>query len=123
MEIYPDYYEVFNDLGGHYIEIGQLTKAIGALRSCLKLAPRYPPAWFNLGLAEYKRRDHGAALGFLRRALELNPHYAAAYYNIGVILLETGQRERAQSHFERALESDPTFDRARQNLRALEQGL
>ena len=123
LEIYPDYYEVFNDLGGHYIEIGQLTKAIGALRSCLQLAPSYPPAWFNLGLAEYKRRDHGAALGFLRRALKLDPHYAAAYYNIGVILLETGQRERARSHFERALESDPTFDRARQNLRALEQGL
>jgi len=123
LEILPDYYEVYDDLGYFYFNRKDYEKALEHFSTALQLRGDYPIAWFNLGLTLYHLDRRDEARTALERAIALNPRYVRAYYNLGIILLEEGELERAEELFEKTLSLDPDHAEARFNLEAIRNAL
>ena len=83
--IFPDYYEVYNDLGAYHIKHGQYQRALGNLEAALRIDRKYPPTWFNLGLAFYHLQRHAEARQAFAQALRLSPDYHLARHNITLL--------------------------------------
>ncbi len=120
LEIFPGYYEIYDDLGVFYYNRGEYSKAQQHLDQSLKLRPDYPPAWLDLGLVCYRLGQRERAREAFQRALSLDPNYASACYNLGVLELEEGRVKKAIELFRRTLELNPDHEQARFNLEAVE---
>jgi len=116
LAILPDYYEVFNDLGSHYLQQKQYDRALGNLEASLRIDSDYPPTWLNLGLAFYHLQRKAEAGQAFTNALRLDPHFDQACYNLGVLAIEADEVDRAASFFSRTLELNPYHSQARHNL-------
>ena len=64
-----------------------------------------PIAYYNRGLAYWKKGDFDRTIVDFTKAIELNPNFAEAYYNRGVWLTgKKGDSERAIEDFTKAIE-------------------
>ncbi len=82
------------DLGTKLARQGDWENAITAFCSAIKLAPRYSPAYNNLGLVLKNTNRRPEAAACFGRALELNPGDPYAYNNLGLVLMEAGNYQR-----------------------------
>ncbi|MDR0476538.1 MAG: tetratricopeptide repeat protein [Desulfobulbaceae bacterium] len=83
-----------------------------AYRQGLRLDPKQPRAWNNLGNLlrhGYGRERLQQAMDCYRRAIELQPDYAQAHLNLGLAYRHAGQEEEAERHYRKALEMAPNF--------------
>lgn len=99
----------------YHIE-GDLDDAVREFREAVRLAPREPAFWNNLGTAYRSRRDYRAALDALATATGLAPRMVDPYYNRGQVYDALGRKEEARRQYLLALELDPSFGPARQAL-------
>jgi len=76
---------------------------------------------FDRGLAAINNGDWAAAVAANREALALDPSSADACNNLGWALAQLGRRDEAAQAYRRALAPRPGDDRARNNLRLLQQ--
>ena len=98
--------DVYNAQGAYFAERRQLSCAIAAFESAVRLDPKSADSHFNLGLALREKRDLKRAAQELKIALRLEPRMAAAHNALGTTLLETGQLEAAEIEFQAALKLD-----------------
>jgi tetratricopeptide (TPR) repeat protein len=95
----PDYWAVYNELGGFYFERARYKAAAEAWRVVTDLLPLNPYGWSNLGSAQLYQADFAAAeVSFdnsirQRRTLE-------GYQNLGIALLYAGRCAEAAAAFE-----------------------
>ena len=54
-------------------EVGNNDETLKELEQTVKLDPRHPRAWYNLGLARNAKGDATGAIAALRRAEEVTP--------------------------------------------------
>ena len=80
------------DLGAVLIAENQLEEGIRHLRRALELAPDMHEAYFNLGVAEFRRGNKPEALKCWLRTVELKPQNYEAHYNLALLLDEQGRR-------------------------------
>jgi eukaryotic-like serine/threonine-protein kinase len=94
----PDYWAVYNELGGFYFERARYKSAAEAWRVVTDLLPLNPYGWSNLGSAQLYQADFAAAeVSFehsirQRRTLE-------GYQNLGIALLYAGRCAEAAAAF------------------------
>jgi tetratricopeptide (TPR) repeat protein len=89
---------------------------VPAYEEALRLAPAYPEAYYNLGLARLHQEQFAEARQYLEKALELRPDNADAGYYLGLIHAREGDFARAAGALEQAVRSRPDFLDARQKL-------
>jgi len=99
--------------GNRAEDSGKLQQACELYRQAVSLAPRYPKAHINLGIALEAMGDNPAAIRAYEQALATDPAHPAANYNLGKLLHAHGDRLRAESLLTRALQSRPDFPDAR----------
>jgi tetratricopeptide (TPR) repeat protein len=68
------------------------------------LAPpaRHAEAYYNRGVAYFKKGLYNKAISYLDKAIQINPRDALAYYNRGFIYLRKGVYNEAISDFRKA---------------------
>ena len=69
--------------------------AIKALRRVIKLAPKMPEAYVNMGYALIGKQDFKAAADFFSAAIELKPYQANAYWGLAISMEQQGELEVA----------------------------
>lgn len=107
-----------------WFELGQalendpqtLPRAVEAFQQAALLAPDWPEAWLNLGIAAYQMDDLEQAVSAFREALRLEPESPQAHLNLGSVLCELGSLEEAISHLRVATELDRQSADAQLNL-------
>jgi len=112
------------ELGKLYLADGQLSLALSALQSVVKLTPERAVAHSNLGVAFEAADDFAAALRETRRAIESDPARPTAWVNLVRLVLRTSGRAAARSVLmaaERAAVRDPRLQQLRREL-ASDQG-
>jgi tetratricopeptide (TPR) repeat protein len=62
---------------------------------CVGRREKWPDAWLNLGLAQWRTDDRAAARRSFEKALENNPKPAAVLTALGALAVEEGDAERA----------------------------
>ncbi|MGH2376124.1 MAG: tetratricopeptide repeat protein [bacterium] len=90
----------YYDLGMNHFRGKRWTQAIQAYLDAVRIEPRFPEAWNNLGYCYRKVKDNQRALDAYRRAIELRPDFAAAHEYIGRLYIAMGNRDMAMRHYE-----------------------
>jgi protein O-mannosyl-transferase len=116
IEIEPNDFTTYSDLGVTLVKFGRLDEAIESFRHAITLNPKLSLLHFQLGnaLALQGRLDEAAQ--HLQDALRIDPNYPQVYNNLGKIMAAQGQLDRAIDLFRRAVKIQPDFIEARHNL-------
>ena len=90
-------------------DAGDLTQACQRYRKAIALAPQYPTAHLNLGVACEAAGDRDSALRSYEAVLAIDPGNAYANYNLGKLLLLARELDRAERHLRQAIARKPDF--------------
>src|SRR5215510_895221 len=129
----PDQFDALNLLGTIKAQRGQAGEAYRLISAALKVNPRAPDAWVNLGIVLHalKRGDVDAlhqranalltlgraqdALSAVDQVQSLNPRHPQARLNRGLALAALGRHEEALAEFDVALAMSPGYPAAHYN--------
>jgi hypothetical protein len=75
---WADHSRAYNDLGYCYLHEGQITNAVASFEKALKIKPKFPEAYFNMGRAFLANNQPDVAIDCFQRALALDPNPAIA---------------------------------------------
>jgi tetratricopeptide (TPR) repeat protein len=91
---------------------GDLLGATASYESLLRIAPRLPAAYNNLGALYLRQRDYKKAAETLEKGLKLDPKMSSAAALLGIARFEMGDYPGARRHLEAALRANPRDDNA-----------
>jgi tetratricopeptide (TPR) repeat protein len=116
----PDFSEAYNNLGLAHTEIGEEDKATEAFQKAVELDPTLYAAYNNLGYIMYKRGNYEQAIEMYNEALGRSASNGPAYTNLGNACYKLDRIEDARAAWTKALEIDPGNEKAKRNLKRLE---
>jgi tetratricopeptide (TPR) repeat protein len=99
---HPDLAGPHANLGVIWREAGKLPESVGALDKAVKLSPRQPLFWNQLGISQRHAGQFTKAREAYERAIELDTGYAAAVLNLAILHdLYLGEGPRALELYQR----------------------
>ena len=90
------------------------------LGSLLEKNPEFTIAHYHLGEAFAQLGSIDETIQNFEKVVEQNPQDAPAFFQLGVGYYKKGELDKSINHFKKVLELDPEHDRAKHNLKALE---
>ena len=102
--------------GQAWLALDQPGRAEPAFAAAVRLAPNWPDAWVNLGLARYRQGAIEDAKTAMRRALRDAPGHPAATANLGAFMRITGEADAGELLLRENLAAAPGNAGARLNL-------
>lgn len=84
IEIYPKYYDAYNNLGITYHNQKRYPEAISTLNKLLELDPNYKKGWYNLAANYYAAQDYDNALNTFDTYTSLDMNNADVWYFKGM---------------------------------------
>lgn len=94
---------LYNNLGRLHALQGDHISAVAHFGQALRAAPRFGPAWANLGASLLALGRPRLALAAYRRAVSLAPGLHGSHWGEAVCLERLGQTSRAAAAYDRAL--------------------
>ena len=111
LEIYPENYQTWNDLGTVYLFFGKdPDSAILFLKRAIDLNAEPDPAWVNLGMAYREIRKFDSAAWCYSTILRRNPQHIRAYFALANVYNDMGETDRAIQMNLDVLKSNPNLD-------------
>lgn len=117
LEVSPDNFMAYNNLGSEYDRLGDLQKAALNYERAVQVRPYYPTAVSNLGGVRARMGREQEAVELFQRALSVSPDFVPARYNLGLVYANTGNVTGALLEWLRVLALDPQFGGARHSIR------
>ncbi|HUG10177.1 MAG TPA: tetratricopeptide repeat protein [Opitutaceae bacterium] len=123
LRLHPEFAEAHANLANVLVRMpGRLADAIAHYESALRIDPSLAWVHFNLALHLAQFPDHAAeAAAHYEKALKIKPDYLDALNGLAILFAQQGRYEDARTRWMEALELDPGYQKARENLRLLEQ--
>ena len=103
LELNPDFYFVYNDLGLAYKKLGRNAESVAAFDAALRIKSDYHMALNNRGIMHDRMGNPEAAEADFNAAIDADPFYAFAYFNRGNIYKARGEAERAIADYTEAI--------------------
>jgi len=95
IQLKPDYYEAYMELGLTYGCVGEVQKQIQAYQGALKIRPNDPKALSELASTYAGHFAFEEALSLIRDALKSNPSSPVLHFALGKIYLQQRKRDQA----------------------------
>lgn len=114
LKLYPNNFEILNDLGSVYVEMKKFDKALNLYNKAYEInqnAQNKLQFLRNLGELYYKMKKYDEAIKFYRELTELEPENPKIWSNIAVIFRYLENHEDAINAFKKALELAPERER------------
>ena len=102
-----DQAELFNKIGITNMELGNLSIARVYLQRVVKLHPKDPQSWNNLGAVDFMGRNYTGAIQSYRRAIKFNKKFAVSHSNLGMAYIEKKDFSSAKAELLLAMKLDP----------------
>ncbi|MBI4727868.1 tetratricopeptide repeat protein [candidate division TA06 bacterium] len=116
IDIRPDFYEAFNNLGLALSDQGRREEAVAAFKKAVELSPEAPEAYNNLGCLYKGKKDYQQAVEYFNQAIARQADYSLAYLNLGTAYEEMEKFDLAIKSWEKVLAVQPTNDEARRKV-------
>jgi tetratricopeptide (TPR) repeat protein len=113
IDIRPDFYEAYNNLGLAISDQGRREEAVAAFKKAMELSPEAPEAYNNLGCLYKGKKDYQQAVEYFNQAIARQADYSLAYLNLGTAYEEMEKFDLAIKSWEKVLAVQPTNDEAR----------
>jgi Flp pilus assembly protein TadD len=107
LAVTKDNYTTANFLGLVLAAEGRKSEAITYYEESVQIAPRYPEAQFNLGMALLDRGDAPGAVEHLTTASQLLPAAISARFFLARALAMDGKKAESAGQFQKVLVQDP----------------
>ncbi len=85
IELNPEFWEAFYNLGILYHENGKVNLAVDCYKESIRLKPDFYLSHSNLGSAYRELSLFNLACESYKKSIQLNPSYSDAHYNLGVV--------------------------------------
>lgn len=119
LEMQPNCFEAYNDIGLSYYRANDLDKAAENFMKALELEPVFVPSITNLGLVRHQQRRLKEATNLYRLALRLSEGKEAdIQYNLANVLREQKIYDEARQHYNEAIKLKSDFPAAHNGLGA-----
>ena len=106
VEIEPNNYKAYNNLGNALKELGKLKEAATSYRQAIKIKSDYTKAHFNLGNILNDFGKFKEAIPSLLLALKINPNYSEAHDCLAISYKKLKKFEQAITHYKKANTSE-----------------
>jgi tetratricopeptide (TPR) repeat protein len=116
LEVTPNNYVAFNNLGLYLFNQGKLEEAIQCYRKAVELGGNHGDVLENLGTALSAQGQLEEAVKCYETSLRYNWPTAQTHSSLGALLVQLGRVEEAMAHFDQALKLDPGSPAAHRNL-------
>ena len=117
----PNAAHLWNELGGVYMQLGELDKAREAFQRSLELDPRFFETYLRMGQLALQEENWQAAYDAYEQAVRLRPKDARGYSGMAYALAKMGRTEEAIAANQQVLKLRPDDLGALQNLALLNQ--
>lgn len=107
---------VLNQHGALAYAKGDFCKAEIMFKEALRLHPRFPTCWSNLGLVHQQRGEDNLALACYNKALEIDQNHVNALCNLGFLTQEMGYPDNATALFKKVVRIEPDHPMGPSNL-------
>jgi tetratricopeptide (TPR) repeat protein/predicted O-methyltransferase YrrM len=116
IQLCPDFYEAYYNLGVVLAEQDQWPEAIAAFSQALEINPDHAAARHGLGKLAERQGQIDAAIDHYQQAAELDPNDTNILYSLSSILLKQRQWQAAELVCRQAIALKPEFSWAHHNL-------
>lgn len=116
LQVSPNFYLAYNNLGVLYMNSGQPEKAVEQFEQAIRLNDKPGPPYTNLGRIYLERGDLEKAQEMLDKAVQKDQQSAVASFLAGSLYLRLGQNNKSEALLRRAHQLDPTFARVHLQL-------
>jgi Flp pilus assembly protein TadD len=103
VQIAPDWYGTYVNIGAIYFETGQYDKAIDPLMKSIAIRPSYP-GYVNLGAAYFGLGRFDDAAKAYQEAIKLDPEQQVVWGDLGAALYYSGKKDQAVGPHRKAIE-------------------
>lgn len=100
MKKYPDYTDVYCNLGVVLKKQGRIDEAIQCYEKVLGSNPNHINTIYNLGGAYTSKREINNAIKWYEKALQVDPDYIDTYLNLGIAYLLNKDFEKGWKYYE-----------------------
>jgi len=103
IQIAPEWYATYSNVGVIYNDMGQYAKAIDPLKKSIALRPSYP-GYVNLGVAYFGLNKYSEAAEAYQEAAKLDPQQYVIWGNLGDALFYSGKKDQSYAPLRKAIE-------------------
>ncbi len=108
LEIAPDFYQGWMDLGLARQEQDKMEEALAAFAAVQRLEPNRPSGFAAAGTTSAMAGLHEQAIACFEQATERDPHHAGALSGLGHVLKTIGRQDEAIARYRECVEHNPT---------------
>lgn len=108
LQIFPDYYEALETLGGEYVKAGYFDYALPILLHAIEVNPDGEGSYYALGVLFFQQGHYKNAAKAFRRVVQSNPRSQNGSIYLGLALLRDNKRDDAEVALKRAVELGAT---------------
>jgi len=105
--------ETHSNMGSYYFKIQMNDQAEKEYLRAIEIDPKFPPAYFNLGLVKASQKDIIKAEEYFDKSMELGSNDAQVYLNLGNVYDRLGKPEKSYQAYVMALQARPEWSEAR----------
>ena len=120
MELDPEYWQAWNNLGTQTAIAGDIDRAVAMYERVLAARPQHSEVWLNLAHAHVARRDDASAATAYESARQRDPGNRRIYTEQMILFAKRGKWEHARSVLRKALAVFPDEETA---LRKMYEGM
>ncbi len=116
-EIYPDYYDAWNQLGEIYMVVKRdYDMAKKLYKKAININPELRKAYYNLGYVNYINKDYDQAREYFHKFLEFEPQHVQVHSFMSKMAFRENNLEKALEWNHKILEFEPESAEAYFNL-------
>lgn len=108
----PLFYQINQNIGNCYYELGDMEKAIEHYQIVLENDPQSMEALVSLGNIFLEKGDLEKGLSYIKQIKEEGITNPLTFYNIGTLFFNKGKTDLAIEYYAKAIESDPNLSDA-----------
>ncbi len=116
LDLHPNHVPALVNLGTILLQSNKAQEAIVHLQKATALDAKSAPAWFIMGVAQYRAGLDRQAAESLTKTVHLDPANSTALLYLGNIETSSGNHHKAVDYFERAIKITPNSSDAHYNL-------
>ena len=106
IEIRPNNYHSWNNLGNAYIDLQKYKESIYCYKQAIEINDHFEKAWYNLGATYVDMKQYEKAIPCYEKAIEIKPDFDS-WYSLGLTYTDMKIFEKAIFCFEKAIEINP----------------
>ncbi|MBC7476345.1 MAG: tetratricopeptide repeat protein, partial [Candidatus Sericytochromatia bacterium] len=109
LKLNPNNLPAIQNLGGMYLSLGELEKAIEVLQPIADQRDDFPLINFNLAVVYHNSQKFDKAIEHYKKAIKADSTLTQGLYNLGICYIEINDYNQAMMTFRKLIKADPEF--------------